>query len=221
LPHHVIQRGNGGQAIFLEPGDYAAYLQWLRNLAPAHGLHIHAYVLMPNHVHLLGTPGEGRALGRFMQAVGRHYVRQFNERHGRRGGLWDGRFRSTVLDPDRYLLPCMQYIELNPVRAGLVAEAAHYRWSSFAHHVGTYIDPTVSDHSVFWSLGNTPFDRQLAYQRLFDHPVGAGDISAIRSATQYGWALGEPAFLEQLAKASGRRPASLPRGRPRGKDRPH
>ena len=215
LPHHVIQRGHGGQAIFLDDADYGGYLEWLRTLAPLHGLRVHAYVLMPNHVHLLTTPAEERSLARFMQGIGRHYVRQFNERHGRRGGLWEGRFRSTILEPARYVIPCMQYIELNPVRAGLVSEAGHYRWSSFAHHVGRTLDATVNDHSVFWALGNTPFDRQLAYRGLFEHPMPGEDIAALRAATQYGWALGEPAFLEQLARRSARRPAVLPRGRPR------
>jgi putative transposase len=110
----------------------------------------------------------------------------------------------------------MQYIELNPVRAGLVAEAAHYRWSSFAHHVGTAVDSSVSDHSKFWALGNTPFDRQLAYRGMFDQPLAEADVAGIRSATQSGWALGGKAFLEQLAKRSARRPTVLPRGRPRG-----
>jgi putative transposase len=215
FPHHLIQRGNNRQAIFLDEVDCVGYLRELGDLAPAHGLAIHAYVLMPNHVHLLATPAERDTLARVMQSLGRRYVRHFNDRHQRTGTLWEGRYRSTVVESDRYLLACMRYIELNPVRACLVPESAEYRWSSYGHHSGLRVDPLITEHSVYWALGNTPFERQVAYQRLFEQDEPPGEIEAIRDATHHGWALGQRNFLQSVAQNAGRRPSRLRAGRPR------
>ena len=215
LPHHLIQRGNNRQAIFVDEADCARYLDDLAGLAGAHGLAIHAYVLMPNHVHLLATPAGRDTLSRVMQALGRRYVRQFNDRHRRTGTLWEGRYRSTVVQTDRYLLACMRYIELNPVRAGLVDEPGAYRWSSHPHQLGLRVDPLVTEHAVYWALGNTPFERQLAYRRLFERSVEAEETEAIRSATHRGWALGESDFIDEVAGQTGRRAGPVRRGRPR------
>lgn len=215
LPHHLIQRGNNRQAVFLDEVDCARYLDELGELAEPHRLAIHAYVLMPNHVHLLVTPAEQRTLARVMQALGRRYVRWFNDRHQRTGTLWEGRYRSTVVESGRYLLACMRYIDLNPVRAGLVAEPAPYRWSSHAHHVGLRTDPLITEHAVYWALGNTPFERQLAYRGLFEHIQDPSELEAIRFATHRGWALGEGAFVGELSDRLGRRAAPVGRGRPR------
>ncbi|HXF46046.1 MAG TPA: transposase [Burkholderiaceae bacterium] len=215
-PHHVIQRGNNRQSIFVDDTDRERYLALLKEIAGAHRIAVHAYVLMPNHVHLLATPQTGDAISRFMQALGRRYVRWFNDRHHRTGTLWEGRFRSTVVDADRYLLACMRYIELNPVRAGLCLAPEQYRWSSFAHHVGIRIDPIVTDHALFWGLGNTPFERQLAYRQLFDLDLPADQLDQIRRSTNRGRALASPAELRdgELPPASGWAQAR-PRGRPR------
>lgn len=215
FPHHLIQRGNNRQPIFVDEADCVRFLDDLAALAPLHGLAIHAYVLMPNHVHLLVTPAESGTLARFMQALGRRYVRWFNARHRRTGTLWEGRYRSTVVDTERYLLACMRYIELNPVRAGLVDEPAAYRWSSHRHQLGLIADAAVSEHGVYWSLGNTPFERQLAYRRLVEQALPTGELEAIRSATQHGWALGDPRAMEDLAAKAGRRAFPIRRGRPR------
>jgi len=215
LPHHLIQRGNNRQTVFADEFDCALFLRELAELADAHGLAIHAYVLMPNHVHLLATPAERETLARLMQALGRRYVRRFNDRHRRTGTLWEGRYRSAVVETDQYLLACMRYIELNPVRAGLVSEPTMYRWSSHAHYAGLRVDPLVTEHAVYWALGNTPFERQLAYRRLFEHGQADGEIEKIRYATQHGWALGQRAFVETLAQNAGRRAAPCRPGRPR------
>jgi putative transposase len=215
LPHHLIQRGNNRQAIFVDEADCARYLDDLAELAGVHGLAVHAYVLMPNHVHLLATPADRDTLSRVMQALGRRYVRQFNDRHRRTGTLWEGRYRSTVVQTDRYLLACMRYIELNPVRAGLVEEPSAYRWSSHPHQLGLRIDPLLTEHAVYWALGNTPFERQLAYRRLFEQSVEAEEIEAIRSATHRGWVLGESDFVDEVAGQTGRRAGPIRRGRPR------
>jgi putative transposase len=215
LPHHLIQRGNNRQSIFVDEADCVSYLRELAELADGHGLAIHAYVLMPNHVHLLATPAERETLPRVMQALGRRYVRRFNDRHGRTGTLWEGRYRSTLIEIDRYLLACMRYVEMNPVRAGLVNEPGHYRWSSHAHHVGLRVDPLITEHAVYWALGNTPFERQVAYRRLFEGGQEAGEVEAIRYATHRGWALGQDAFVESVSQNAGRRAAPRQAGRPR------
>jgi putative transposase len=214
-PHHVIQRGNNRQAIFAGERDYARYLTLLQEAASTHAIAVHAYVLMPNHVHLLMTPEKEGGLSRFMQALGRRYVRWFNDRHGRTGTLWEGRFRATVIASDEYLLACMRYIELNPVRAGLSSNPGEYRWSSHLHHVGQSIDPLIRDHGSFWALGNTPFERQSAYQGLFETPLGDELVTLIRKATNRGRALTNNEGSEALRKIPGQSAAPRPRGRPR------
>jgi putative transposase len=211
-PHHVIQRGNNRQPVFRDASDYERYLGWLQELAQGHELAVHAYVLMPNHVHLLATPAANDALSRVMQALGRRYVRHFNDKYGRSGTLWEGRFRSAIIDSDRYLLTCSRYIELNPVRAGLAPDPGQYRWSSYAHHVGLRVDPLISDHALFWALGNTPFERQSAYRGMFDAPLQQDALDDLRRATNRGWSLGD--FSDE-ARASDTWPTPRPRGRPR------
>jgi len=215
LPHHLIQRGNNRQSIFVDEVDCVRYLDDLAELAALHGLAIHGYVLMPNHVHLLATPAAGDTLALVMQSLGRRYVRWFNVRHGRTGTLWEGRYRSAVVETDRYLLACMRYIEMNPVRAGLVDAPSAYRWSSHRHQLGQAVDPLITEHAVYWALGNTPFERQLAYRRLFEQGLPDGETEAIREATHRGWALGERDFLDEIAVKAGRRTKPLRPGRPR------
>ncbi|HTT10426.1 MAG TPA: transposase [Burkholderiaceae bacterium] len=214
-PHHVIQRGNNRQAVFADNSDYERYLLLLDETRTAHAIAVHAYVLMPDHVHLLVTPETDDGLSRFMQALGRRYVRWFNDRHRRTGTLWEGRFRSTVIAADRYLLACMRYIELNPVRAGLSGGPADYRWSSYGHHVGRSVDPLITDHALFWALGNTPFERQSAYQRLFETPLTEERVDEIRHATNRGWALALPRQAADSNALDGKFPVRRPRGRPR------
>jgi putative transposase len=208
-PHHVIQRGNDRQPVFREDADYARYLAWLRELATVHGVAVHAYVLMPNHVHLLVTPPTAQALSKMMQSLGRRYVRWFNDKYGRTGTLWEGRFRSSVIEAERYLLACSRYIELNPVRAGIVDSPESYRWSSYAHHAGMLVDPIVTDHSIVWALGNTPFERQTAYRRLFESELPWEELEALRAATNRGRPLGV------FGTGDRNRTAPKPRGRPR------
>ena len=165
-PHHVIQRGNNRQPIFAATADYEALLRLLEEHAGREKVAIHAYVLMSNHFHLLATPETADGIPRMMQAVGRQYVRYFNQRQARTGTLWEGRYRSTLIQAERYLLACMVYIDLNPVRAGLVANPAEYPWSSHAHYAGLRSDKLVTPHALYWELGNTPFSRDAAYAEL-------------------------------------------------------
>jgi putative transposase len=218
LPHHLIHRGNNRQAIFADDSDRSLFIRDLAELSRTRGVAIHAYVLMPNHVHLLATPAERESLPRLMQALGRRYVRRFNDRHRRTGTLWEGRYRSTVIDTDRYLLACMRYIDMNPVRAGLIEGPELFGWSSHAHYIGLRSDLTVTEHATYWALGNTPFDRQIAYRRLFDVEQDLEEIAAIRYATHRGWALGRPSFTDEVAGDVNRplrpRRAGRPRKRP-------
>ncbi len=214
-PHHVIQRGNNRQPIFLSDADRQRMLELIEEQARQLEVAVHAYVLMDNHVHLLLTPGAEDSLSRLMQAVGRRYVRVFNDRHGRSGTLWEGRYRSTLIEPERYLLPCMAYLDLNPVRAGLVAQARDYPWSSHAHYAGLRVDRMVTPHPLYWALGNTPFAREAAYAQQVQEGVPAPLQQAITDAVLQGWALGSADFVAQLQKKTPRRLSKAQPGRPR------
>ena len=213
-PHHVIQRGNNRQAIFADRQDFEAMLALLAENAQKFGVAVHAYVLMDNHFHLLATPTTAEALPLMMQAVGRSYVRYFNDRHGRSGTLWEGRYRSTLIETDRYLLACMAYIDLNPVRAGMVAQVLDWPWSSHAHYLGQRSDRLVTPHALYWTLGNTPFAREAAYAALVQAGISGTEQVALTEATLRGWALGDADFVAELQKKSSRRVSKAKPGRP-------
>lgn len=213
-PHHVIQRGNNRQAIFVDRADFETMLSLLDEQARKFQVVIHAYVLMDNHFHLLATPGTADGLPQMMQAVGRSYVQHFNRRHGRTGTLWEGRYRSTVVQSERYLLACMVYIDLNPVRAGMVTRAADYLWSSHVHWLGARHDKLLTPHALYWALGNTPFAREAAYAALVQAGIGETQHQALTRATLGGWALGEPDFVQSLQQLTPRRVVPAKAGRP-------
>jgi putative transposase len=212
-PQHVIQRGNDRQPIFRTSADHAFFLGCLEFAARRHGVAIHAYVLMTNHVHLLATPETGTSLPRAMQSLGRVYVQYFNSMHSRSGTLWEGRYKATIVESDRYLLACMRYIELNPVRAGLVEHPERYPWSSHRANAFGVFDPLVRAHPLYRTLGATPANRRAAYLALFGQAVANGETHAIRDATQNAWALGGAEFRRDLERL-GRRAERAPLGRP-------
>jgi len=213
-PHHVILRGNNRQPIFASSADYQTLLDLLDENAKKFGVAIHAYVLMSNHFHLLATPQTADGLPQMMQAVGRRYVRYFNDRQKRSGTLWEGRYKSTLIQSERYLLACMAYIDLNPVRAGLVAQARDYPWSSYGHYTGQRIDKLITPHPLFWELGNTPFAREAAYAELVRSGISPGQQAALTDSALRGWALGEPDFVADLQKRTQRRVTKSSAGRP-------
>lgn len=215
--HHVIQSGNNGQVVFRESADYSFFLSRLKEAAKQFKVAIHAYVLMPTHFHLLATPTDLDGLSRLMQWLGRHYVPYFNRKYARTGTLWQGRYKATVLDAERYFMTCCAYIELNPVRCELAHSAGDYPWSSYAHHIGISSDPIISDHPLYWSLGNTPFEREAAYRALVEQGVKEGDVRMLTEATLKGWALGSEQFQLSLEKQAVRRVRPAKRGRPAGK----
>lgn len=212
--HHIVQIGNDRQPVFRDQEDYAAFLGWLREASRQFKVAIHAYVLMPDHLHLLATPSDDTGLGRMMQWIGRHYVPFFNAKYRRAGTLWQGRYKAAVIEPAPYFLLCCKYIELNPVRSGLTSSPADYPWSSYAHHVGIKPDPVVTDHPVFWGLGNTPFDREASYRQLIEQDISVREVAALTDATLKGWPLGSDAFKAALAKVTSRRVSPAKRGRP-------
>lgn len=213
-PHHVIQRGNNRQPIFTSQADYEFFLDLLDENARKFGVAIHAYVLMGNHFHLLVTPQTDTALPQMMQAIGRRYVRYFNDAQQRSGTLWEGRYKATLIQADRYLLACMAYIDLNPVRAGLVGQARDYPWSSHAHYIGLRMDKLVTPHPLYWALGNTPFAREAAYAGLVQAGVSAAQLEDLTQSTLHGWALGEAGFVDELQKRTSRRLSKTSAGRP-------
>lgn len=213
-PHHIIQRGNNRQAIFLTDADRQLMLALLEDCARQFEVAIHAYVLMDNHFHLLLTPQTAEGLPRMMQAVGRGYVRHFNDTHGRSGTLWEGRYRSTLIEAEPYLLACMAYIDLNPVRAGQATQARDYPWSSHAHYAGLRVDRLITPHPLYWGLGNTPFAREAAYAKLVQEGLPLFQQQALTDAALKGWALGSADFVAELQKKTQRRLSKASPGRP-------
>ena len=214
-PHHVIQRGNNRQPIFVAAEDFGRMLALLSEYASQFQVAIHAYVLMDNHFHLLATPETAEGLPKMMQAVGRSYVRYFNDHHGRSGTLWEGRFRSCLTQAETYLLACQRYIELNPVRADMVAHPAEYRWSSYRANAQGEEDALVRPHPLYEALGRDAARRQAAYRELFRYELEPGLVDEIRRATNGNYALGNERFAKQVALALGRRAAPGKSGRPR------
>lgn len=213
-PQLVLQRGNDGVSIFREDEDYGRFQHILRESAREASLSVHAYVLMADHVHLLLSAPTADAVSSAVQRVGRNYVRWFNDKYQRRGTLWEGRYRSTALEPQTYALACYRYIELNPLRRGLVTGVEAYPWSSCRHHLGLVSDPLISDHVCYWALGNTPFERQDVYRRLLEAGPSAAELDAIRYAAHRGWLLGD--LPAQAENGRVRRSHPMPKGRPRG-----
>lgn len=216
-PHHIIQRGNNRQAIFQDAADCEMLLGLLAEYAGKEKVAIHSYVLMGNHFHLLATPETHTGLPMLMQAVGRRYVRYFNKRYQRSGTLWEGRYKATLVQTERYLLACMVYIDLNPVRAGMVARAADYPWSSHGHYAGLRHDKLASPHSLYWQLGNTPFAREARYAELVSQGIAPLQQKALTESVLTGWALGEPDFVTKLQKQTPRRVTRGRAGRPAAK----
>jgi len=214
VPAHVIQRGNNRQAVFFSDDDYRAYLGWLKAGTVQHGCTIHAYVLMTNHVHLLVTPEARDSISRTIQYVGRRYVTYVNHQYGRSGTLWEGRHKGSIISSDAYLLICSRYIELNPVRAGMVEVPGGYLWSSYRNNaIGEY-SSLVKPHANYLSLGDTAESRQDAYRELFRNALDVNQIHDIRSAAQTGTPLGNDRFREQIEQALKCKVGQARRGRP-------
>ena len=213
-PLHIVQRGINREPCFFTDEDYYCYLHWLEESARACGCAIHAYALMTNHVHLLLTPKEDGAPSRLMQSLGRRYVQYANRFYRRTGSLWEGRYKSSVVQAEGYLLACQRYIELNPVRAGMVADPGQYRWSSYRANGLGGTDVRLSPHERYCALGGEDRERQAAYRALFRPELDAEAVDDIRKALQLGMPVGSERFAEMICGRLGIRHNAGKRGRP-------
>lgn len=197
-PLHIVQRGHNRRACFASDSDMAAYVDALRRGAERYNVAVHAWVLMTNHVHLLLTPFDDQATSRLMQYLGRRYVQPFNFRYGRTGALFEGRFRSSIVESEVHLLNCMQYIELNPVRADMVSDPGDYHWSSYQAHAFGQPVKMWSPHEEYLALGAGCSGRQAAYRNLIREGLTAEVIQNIRHCLNTGLVLGSGPFREQI-----------------------
>jgi putative transposase len=211
-PLHVIQRGNNRDILFAANQDYRFYLEKLAEACKRFSCEVHAYVLMTNHVHLLMTPREAEGIGQVMQSLGRCYVQYFNYSYRRTGTLWEGRYRATLIDAETYLLTCYRYIELNPVRAGMVEQPADYPWSSYGYNALGKANQLISPHALYRELGRSEDDRRKSYRSLFKDKLGDDVVSNIRESTNKAWVLGNDRFKEQIEKLIDRQAAPKLRG---------
>ena len=217
VPQHVIQRGNNHAACFFADEDYQSYLGSLLEGATRYGCDIHAYVLMTNHVHLLVTPETDESLSSMMRYLGSRYVQYVNHVYRRSGTLWEGRYKSSLIDSEGYLLTCYRYIELNPVRAGMVKDASGYRWSSYGAHALGQADELIRDHPCYLALGVTDENRIAVYKELFRHQMDGASLKAIREAVNSGTALGSERFKDEIEATLARSVRLGTPGRPRKK----
>lgn len=214
-PHHVLQRGHNRSPCFFSEREYRFYLCCLKEEADRYGCAIHAYVLSPDHVHLLVTPDTGDALALMMRGLGSRYVQYVNHVYRRTGTLWEGRFRSSLVDSERYLLTCYRYIELDPLRLRLVTDPGEYRWSSYGYHARGAENSIIRDHPLYLALGTTPEERALAYRELFRRRIDDRELEEIRRSVNVGLVLGADPFKNEIERIVARRVRPGRCGRPR------
>ena len=215
IPLHIIQRGNNRQACFASEADMKAYLNWLKDFAKKYDVSIHAWVLMTNHVHLICTPNQENAISKMMQSLGRMYVQYFNYTYGRSGTLWEGRYKSCLVQSERYLLELYRYVELNPVRAGMVNEPSEYSWSSYGCNALGVKSELRTAHQEYLLLGKTELLRREAYRELFKHHVSVELLERIRLGVNRGLALGNSRFTDDIELLTKQRVTPRKAGRPR------
>jgi putative transposase len=215
LPLHIVQRGHNREPCFFAEDDYHSYLHWLGEALAEAECALHAYVLMTNHVHLLLTPRKADRVAGAMVSLGRRFVQYINRAYRRTGTLWDGRYKSSIVQAESYLLNCQRYIELNPVRAGMVTDPAHYRWSSYRSNGLGRSDPPLAPHTLYLELGRSSASRLAAYRALFRTELDAEAVTDIRLALNQGQPLGDSRFYARIQRATGVRREPRPRGRPR------
>ena len=213
-PMHLVQRGVNRARVFRDDADREGYLRDFARCAGKHGLRLHGYALMDNHVHLLVGADATGAAGATMRALGALFGRRYNARHGRTGHLWEARFRSFLVDTDRYLLQCLAYVERNPVRAGIVARAEDFRWSSARHHLGLAHDPRVTSHPTFLAVDGIAARRSAAWRQALEATPPAGVLEELRDRGRDGRPFGGSMFAEEIARRSGLPTGAAKRGRP-------
>ena len=215
VPVHVVQRGNNRQAVFFDENDYRVYMDWLGAAAGEHGSALHAYVLMTNHVHLLMTPSDKEAISATLQALGRRFVPYINHCYRRTGTLWEGRFKASAVQAEDYLIACYRYIELNPVRAGMVQRPEDYPWSSYRANAQGARDPHITPHPLYLAYGTDAPERQVAYRKLFQSHLDPDVVRNLRACLQTGTPLGNDRFRARIEQSLGVRVGYSARGRPK------
>lgn len=192
---HVMAKGVDGLTVFPTDESKLTYLAWLRDAALEYQLDVHAYVLMPNYLHLLATPSHEDSLARVMQSLGRRYTQNLNQHRQQVGTIWSGRYLSSLVDPQEYLLVCQKYIELRPIVEGLVSRPEDYPWSSYRIHVGKEANYGLKDATAFWNLGNTPFERQMNWKIYVDEGMTSSENEVITNSLKSGLITGQADFL--------------------------
>ncbi|MCR4299396.1 MAG: transposase [Gallionella sp.] len=215
IPSHIVQRGHSREPVFFEDRDYRAYLHWLSEAAVRYECAIHAYVLMTNHIHILATPKDKQGISRMMQYAGRRYVPYINYTYGTSGSIWEGRYKASLIHDEQYLLTCMRYIELNPVRANMTKSPGQYRWSSYRANTQGREDKLLTPHSLYLKLGKATGSRLQAYRDLFKAHIDDEDLKEIRAAWQTGTPLGNEYFKKKIEQKLKTKVGQARRGRPK------
>lgn len=215
IPLHIIQRGNNRQPCFFGDSDYFVYLDLLKAYAYKAGCRVHAYVLMTNHVHLLITPLSKAAPAAMMKGLGQRHVQYVNRRYSRSGSLWEGRYKSSLIEHEQYLLVCQRYIELNPVRARMVLRPSDYPWSSYRTNAHGTVNELITPHGVYMSLAHNEAKRERAYRNLFETAIPTSILNKVRRAANGNFALGNKRFTTEMAQRLGRDVIPRTGGRPR------
>jgi putative transposase len=215
IPQHIIQRGNNKQVCFANEADMKAYINWLMEFSNQYGVAIHAWVLMTNHIHILCTPSTDNGISKMIQSLGRMYVGYFNYTYNRTGTLWEGRYKSCIIQSDKYLLSVYRYIELNPVRAKMVASPDEYSWSSYNYNALGVENNLVTPHEIYLQLGNNQKERSCNYLCLFDEFIDEKVLTDIRASINKGLALGDEYFIKQIEILTKSRVSSKKVGRPK------
>ncbi len=216
VPVHIVQRGHSRESVFFDDRDYRAYLGWLSESISRYECVIHAYVLLSNHIHILVTPKDKQGISRMMQYLGRRYVPYINHTYGTSGSLWEGRYKASLIHDEQYLLTCMRYIELNPVRANITKRADQYRWSSYRANAQGKDDSLITPHPLYLGLGKTKACRLDAYKALFKVHIDEEKLMGIRAAWQTGTPLGNEKFKIKIERKLKCKVGQARRGRPDG-----
>ncbi|MBT4573848.1 MAG: transposase [Thiotrichales bacterium] len=215
IPQHIIQRGNNKRVCFTSNADMKAYLKWLKDFSDKYSVSIHAWVLMTNHIHILCTPKTDNGIGKMMQSLGRMYVGYFNHTYQRTGTLWEGRYKSSIIQSERYLLAVYRYIELNPVRADMVISPSEYSWSSYNFNALGIVNDLITPHQEYLALGDSASERNAAYIELFKIEVDGELLNNIGGSINKGLALGSDAFIKEIEALTKVRVSSRKAGRPK------
>jgi len=215
LPHHLVQRGVNRQTVFFDHNSYLTYLNLLKKYAEQYEVHIHCWCLMTNHVHLLVTPLQAGSMSRMMQNLNRAYVQIINMRFNRTGHLWSGRFKASLIEHEQYLFTCMRYIELNPVRAGIVKHPNDYLWSSWHANTGRRRSRLITAHICYAELGKSESERFRYYQDLVLNNTEPEEEERLRQATRQNASFGNERFTQHVTDLIGRDITAKPKGRPK------